>query len=259
MQSILDEIKGLSEKGVREVVLTGIEIASYGKDLGNARLIDLIEEIEKTGYIKQLRLGSITPEVLTENFILRLKNISSLAPQLHISLQSGSDSVLKNMKRRYNTEKVGKALSLLRLHIPNIMFTCDVIAGFPMESEENFLETLSFMERARFLYAHIFAYSKRDNTPAAAYDGQIDESVKRDRCKKLADLQRRVTDDILQTIVDKGDEMNAIFETFENGLLSGHTDSFIEVRAEGDDAWRGQIRPIIPLSHKNGVLFCKIK
>ncbi|MBQ5800898.1 MAG: tRNA (N(6)-L-threonylcarbamoyladenosine(37)-C(2))-methylthiotransferase MtaB [Clostridia bacterium] len=259
MQSILDEIKGLSEKGVKEVVLTGIEIASYGKDLGNARLIDLIEEIERTGYIKQLRLGSITPEVLTEDFILRLKNISSLAPQLHISLQSGSDSVLKNMKRRYNTEKVGKALSLLRLHIPNIMFTCDVIAGFPMESEENFLETLSFMERARFLYAHIFAYSKRDNTPAADYDGQIDESVKRERCKKLADLQRRVTDDILQTIVDKGDEMNAIFETFENGLLSGHTDSFIEVRAEGNDAWRGQIRPIIPLSHKNGVLFCKIK
>lgn len=259
MRAIIDEIKALSEKGIKEIVLTGIEIASYGKDLGELRLIDLIEEIEKERLVEQLRLGSITPEILTEVFVLRLKRISCLAPHLHISLQSGSDSVLKNMKRRYNTEKVKKAMSLLREHIPNIMFTCDVIAGFPMESEENFRETLSFMEDARFLYAHIFAYSKRDNTPAADYGGQIDEAIKKDRCKRLATLQKRVTDGILQTIVDRGEELDAILETYENGVLSGHTASFIEIRAEGTDALRGQICPIIPLSHKNGALFCRIK
>ncbi len=259
MQAVIDEIKVLAEKGVKEVVLTGIEIASYGKDLGTARLIDLIEEIERSGLVEQLRLGSITPEILTEDFILRLKKVSCLAPHLHISLQSGSDGVLRNMKRRYNTERVAKAMALLREHVPNIMFTCDVIAGFPMESEENFEETLSFMEKARFLYAHIFAYSKRENTPAACYDGQIDESIKKERCKKLANLQKRVTDDILQTIVDKQEELNAIFETHGDGILCGHTSSFIEVRAEGSEALRGQICPVIPLSQKNGVLYCKIK
>ena len=150
------------------------------------------------------------------------------------------------------------ALSLLREHIPNIMFTCDVIVGFPMESEEDFFETLSFMEKAKFLYAHIFSYSKRDNTPAALYDGQIEEEEKRRRLKLVSEHQKKITDEILQTIVCKGESLNAIFETCEEETLSGHTESFIEIRASGDDSLRGQARPVLPVCAENGTLFCAI-
>ena len=258
MPDILEEIKALSKKGTKEIVLTGIEIASYGKDLGKVRLIDLLEEIERAGIAERIRLGSITPEILTEDSILRLKNISCLAPHLHISMQSGSDTILRAMKRRYNVKMAERSLSLLRTHIPDIMFTCDMIAGFPGETEENHNETASFMKRAEFLNAHVFTYSKRDNTPAAYYDGQLEESVKHERCLALTALQKEITDGILKRLTKEKKEMSAILETLDGNMITGHTASFVEIKAECTEDLRGQMRPVLPISHENGVLFCKI-
>ncbi len=257
-ETILEEIKTLASKGIKEVVLTGIEIASYGKDLGGIRLIDLLEKIEEEKFGVRIRLGSITPEILTDDFILRLKKISCLMPHLHISLQSGSDSVLRNMKRRYNTKQVKSSLSLLRENIPDVMFTCDVIVGFPMETEESFRETVDFMKDAKFLFAHIFSYSKRENTPAATYGGQLEEGEKRRRNRVLAKAQSEITEDLLQAIVCKGAPLDALFETCEDGVLTGHTNSFIEIRAKGDASLKGEIRSVTPLSYKNGILYCSI-
>lgn len=258
MPDILEEIKALSEKGTKEIVLTGIEIASYGKDLGKERLIELLEAIEREGCAERIRLGSITPEILTEDFILRLKKISCLAPHLHISMQSGSDDILRAMKRRYNVKMAERSLSLLREHIPDIMFTCDMIAGFPGETEENHNETAGFMKRIGFLDAHVFTYSKRENTPAAYYDGQLEEGVKHERCLALTALQKEIKDGILKRLTEEKKEMSAIFETLDKNIITGHTASFVEIKAECTEDLRGQIRPVLPLSYENGILFCKI-
>ena len=255
---ILEEIRALSEKGTKEIVLTGIEIASYGKDLGRHRLIDLLEAIEKDGSAERLRLGSITPELLTEEFILRLKSISCLVPHLHISMQSGSDAILRAMKRRYNVKMAESALSLLRRHIPDIMFTCDMIAGFPGESEENHRESADFMRRAQFLDAHVFTYSKRENTPAAYYDGQLDEQTKHERCLSLCALQNEIKNGILKRLTEEKKVMSALFETLDKNIITGHTDSFVEIKAECNSDLRGQICPVLPVSIENGVLLCKI-
>ena len=166
-QDVLEEVRGLTEGGCREIVLTGIETASYGKDLDGYSLVDLLEAIDAIPGIGRIRLGSLDPSLIKPAFVSRIAKLRSLAPHFHLSMQSGSDHVLALMKRKYNTRMALGAIALLREAMPHVQFTTDMIVGFPQESDEDFAQTLAFAKEARFLMIHVFPYSKRSGTPAA--------------------------------------------------------------------------------------------
>jgi threonylcarbamoyladenosine tRNA methylthiotransferase MtaB len=257
--SVIEELCYLAERGVREAVLTGIEIASYGRDLGCVTLIELLERIDALHLPLRIRLGSLTPELLREEFVLRLSRLSCITPHFHVSLQSGCDRTLAAMKGRYNTDMVRRSLLRMRELIPHVTFTADIIVGFPDESEEDFCESCRFVEEAKFLDMHIFAYSRRKNTPAATYKNQIPEAVKRERSHRMHELQRRITDELLCRIVERGESLCVLFETNEDGVWSGHTDTYVEACCEFSGDLQAQIRELIPTQVRDGRIFGKIK
>lgn len=252
---VLDEVKGLIAGGTREIVLTGIEIASYGADLDGFRLIDLLELLDRECTGVRFRLGSITPEVMREEFVLRLSRLSCIVPHFHISMQSGSDAVLRGMKRRYNAKQALDALDRLRAAIPDVRFTTDMMTGFPGEGEREFAETLAFTERAAFLDMHIFAYSRRKNTPAATYPDQVPEEVKRERSAALIALASRLRDENLHDLIAKGKPLSVLFETREGEEMIGHSAEFAEVHAVTDEALHGEIRSVLPTHTRDGILY----
>lgn len=255
---IIKEVKRLCEGGTREVVLTGIETASYGRDLDGYRLIDLLEEVDRLP-IERMRLGSLTPEVLTDDFIARASRLDKLMPHFHLSLQSGSDEVLRLMRRRYTAKGAMQAIERLRASIPNLQLSADIIVGFPGESKENFAQTMAFAEKANFLHMHIFPYSKRKGTPAATFPGQVSPEEKKERNRELSALGERLSEGILQRAVEEAAPLPVLFESCEGGLFSGHTDSFLSVLAEGKSDPRGTIRFVIPTGMRDGFLIGKIK
>ncbi len=255
---IVKEVKRLCEGGTREVVLTGIETASYGRDLEGYRLIDLMEEVDRLP-IERLRLGSLTPEVLTDEFILRAARLTKLMPHFHLSLQSGSNEVLRLMRRRYTADFAMRAIEKLRAAIPNVQISADIIVGFPCESKQNFAETVAFAERANFLHMHIFPYSKRRGTPAASFSGQVPPEEKKERAAALSSLGERLTAGILREALDRGTPIPVLFEGREGGFFSGHADSFLSVLAEGEGDPRGTVCPVIPERVEGGYLIGKIK
>ncbi len=229
-EQVIEEVRRLTDGGCREVVLTGIETASYGRDLENCDLGDLLYEIDKIEGIGRVRLGSLDPSLFKPRFIEKISGLRSLAPHFHISLQSGSDEVLRLMKRKYNSTMALTAMENIRQAIPSVMFTTDIIVGFPRESEQNFRETEQFIEQARFLSAHIFPYSKREGTVAAAMDGQISESIKKQRSASLIARQSNIKSKILADVISQAPIKKVLFETYSNGYAIGHTDNFLEVR-----------------------------
>ncbi len=224
---ILCEVKRLTEGGCREIVLTGIETASFGKDLDGYTLADLLCEIDRIDGIGRIRLGSLDPSLMKQSFVDRIAGLHSLAPHFHLSMQSGSDKILALMKRKYNTRMALEGMERLRRAIPNVQFTTDMIVGFPQESEEDFAQTVRFAEQARFLMIHVFPYSQRAGTVAAKMDGQIPTEIKRRRAASLIERAERIRADILRNTV--GSEQDVLFETYETGIAHGHTPSFIEV------------------------------
>jgi threonylcarbamoyladenosine tRNA methylthiotransferase MtaB len=230
---VLAELCALARGGCREVVLTGIETASYGIDLGSYRLADLLCDADKLlGGDVRIRLGSLDPSLIKPAFVEKIAALPSVAPHFHLSMQSGSDSVLAAMKRKYNTKMALAGMELLRSAIPDVQFTTDLIVGFPGETDESFAETLDFVERAKFLSAHVFAYSKRKGTPAAERRDQVSELVKKERSAALIAACRRIGGGILESLV--GHSYPVLFETDSNGVSVGHTPSFIEVRVKSD-------------------------
>ena len=173
-------------------------------------------------------------------------------------MQSGSDSVLRNMKRRYNTRMAYENIERLRDTVEGAQFTTDMMVGFPNESEEDFLATVDFVKKARFLDVHVFAYSRREGTPAAEYDGQIPEDVKRRRSAYLIDVKNRQRDEILTETVKAGKPLRAILESYRNGRYTAHSDSFIELSVEADRGMNGEYVWVGPLASENGVISCKI-
>ena len=201
-EEVIAEVEGLYRSGTREVVLTGIETASYGVDFKNGyRLGDLLAELDARGSAQRIRLGSLTPELMSESFVEKIKALDILVPHFHLSMQSGSDGVLRRMKRRYNIQMAKDALARLRRAIDGVEFTTDLMVGFPGESEEEFEETLAFVKEARFLDIHVFAYSRRPGTPAECYDGQIDEQTKHERSRRLITLKNEIRDEILDALL----------------------------------------------------------
>ena len=229
---VLEEVRGLTEGGCREIVLTGIETASYGKDLGGYRLIDLLEEIDRIPNIGRIRLGSLDPSLIKEPFVSRLAGLRSLTPHFHLSMQSGSDHVLALMKRKYNTRMALRAMELLREAMPTVQFTTDMIVGFPGETEDDFQKSLQIVRDAGFLMVHVFPYSRRQGTPAAAMSGQIAESIKHERVAILSEKAASIRSSILDRMI--GTEVEVLFEGYANGIAKGHTPNFVEVACPVD-------------------------
>ena len=241
-EDVISEVKALAVGGCREVVLTGIETASYGKDLEGCNLADLLSEVDKIEELDRVRLGSLDPSLMNEGFVARISALGSLTPHFHLSLQSGSDRVLALMKRKYNSKMAMAVIERIRAAIPDVQFTTDIIVGFPGETEADFLDTVDFVKRARFLSAHIFQYSRRKGTPAATMPDQVPEPVKADRSARLIALQRQITEDVLA--LEVGREYNVLFETQAKDYATGHTPSFIEVRVRSDRSLCGEIHRV---------------
>ena len=233
-QDVLDEVRTLTENGCREVVLTGIETASWGRDLVDASLGDLLEKVNAIEGIGRIRLGSLDPSLMRKALVDKLAGLDSLTPHFHLSVQSGSDQVLHRMKRKYNRTQALEAIERLRQAIPGVQLTTDIIVGFPGESEEDFEQTLDLARRARFLMIHVFPYSPRAGTPAAEMPDQIPQHVKKERVRILRALSNDIRRELLQQIIDQDPVKQVLFETFREGVATGHTPEFIEVRVPSD-------------------------
>ncbi len=242
-EDVISEVKALIAGGCREVVLTGIETASYGKDLEGCSLVDLLIATDKLDGIGRVRLGSLDPSLMNERFVENIASLSSLTPHFHISLQSGSSSVLARMKRKYNAKMAMDVIERLRRAIPDLQLTTDIIVGFPGETDEEFEDTVEFVRRAKFLSTHIFQYSKRRGTIAAEMPDQVSESVKAERSARLIALQNEIRAEILKEQIGK--EYNVLFETHSGGFCTGHTDSFIEIAVKSDKPMPAEIRKIL--------------
>ena len=233
-KSILSEIQKIAEEGIKEVVITGIHIASYGKDFDdNYRLIDLLEDINKIDGIERIRLGSIEPTLITNEFMERLTKLNKICHHFHLSLQSGCDSTLKRMNRIYTTNQFRNIVELIRKNYKDVILTTDIIVGFPEETDEEFNETYKFLEEIKFYKMHIFKYSPRKGTPAARNKNQIDGNVKEERSNKLIELSNKNEEEYDKKYIGK--EVQVLFEEEKKGLYKGHTQNYILVYCKSDE------------------------
>lgn len=256
---VISEVEGLYKNGTLEVVLTGIETGSYGADFEEKyNLADLILELDRRGSCGRIRLGSMAPELLTADFIEKIADTKIMVPHFHISMQSGSSKVLRDMKRRYNRDMALKNIAKIREKMPKVMLTADLMVGFPGESEEDFLDTMRFVSEAGLLDAHVFAYSKREGTPAATYENQIPENIKKERSARLMAECVRVRDEILSGVVADGKPLSCILETWDKGEYTSHSDSYIEVVVKGDKGLNGKMVLVKPTHHENGKIYGEI-
>ena len=225
-ESIISEIEKIAKEGIKEVVITGIHIASYGKDFKNEyKLIDLLEEINKIEGIERIRLGSIEPLMITEEFMKRLVKLPKICHHFHLSLQSGCDETLKRMNRRYTTEEFKHIVNLLRENYQDVNLTTDVIVGFPGETEEEFNKTYEFLKEIKFYKMHIFKFSPREGTKAAVMKNQIDGNIKEERSQKLIELSDKNEKEYNETYVGK--EVEILWEEEKDGVYKGHTKNYV--------------------------------
>ncbi len=257
-EEVINEVRVMTERGCREVVLTGIETASYGKDRSDTELISLLEQVDKIQGIGRVRLGSLDPSLIRPDFAKRIAALPSLAPHFHLSLQSGSSRILALMKRKYNAEQAMRAMELLRAELPHVQFTTDVIVGFPGETEEDFLQTVEFCKKARFLMVHIFPYSPRKGTPAATMPDQIPETIKARRLHELEAAVAEIRRSILEETVAAGEPIEILFETYANGMAYGHSASFMEFAVPSDCSLHGTFRTVLPQSTDGKLCFGKL-
>lgn len=256
---VIREVEALAKSGIREVVLTGIEVAAYGKDFGeDFGLCELLFELDRRHSCGRIRLGSLAPELIGESFANAVSGLSILVPHFHVSLQSGSDSVLAAMKRRYNSSRALENIKRLKSLIPDAEFTADIMVGFPTESEDDFEQTKAFVKKAELLDAHVFTFSRRKGTPAYDMVGQIPEDVKRDRTRRMIAAKNEVRDATLDRIVNSGRLLPSIFESLDGDVYIAHADTFAEVRCTSNHDVRGKLLYVKPMSHKDGVIYGEI-
>ena len=250
---VIDEVKKLTAGGCREIVLTGIETGSYGRDIGSS-LAELLEAVDKIEGVGRIRLGSLDPSIMKKDFVERIARLNSLAHHFHISMQSGSNATLRAMKRKYNAEMAMESIKAIRNAMPDVCFTTDIIVGFPGESEENFLETEAFAREAGFLMMHVFPYSKRSGTPAAEMSGQLDNSVKKSRVARLGAVGKEIRKGLLDRALERSDAVEVLFEDYKDGYAYGHTDNFFEVRVKSDRPLRSEFHKVRFISHDGETL-----
>lgn len=225
-ENIIEEIERIAQKGMKEVVITGIHIASYGKDFKETYgLIDLLEEINRIEGIQRIRLGSIEPLLITENFIKRLLKLEKICHHFHLSVQSGCDDTLKRMNRKYTITELKEIIKILRNAYKDVILTTDIIVGFPKESQEEFDRTYQFLQEIKFYKMHIFKYSPRKGTKAQQMRGQIEGKIKEDRSQKLIKLSQKNQKEYHEKYLGKVVEV--LWEEEKNGYYYGHTKNYI--------------------------------
>jgi len=248
----------LKEAGFREIVITGIEIASWGADLPERpTLATLLEAVSAAAGRMRIRLGSLEPRIITEEFCQRLQKLSNLCPQFHLSLQSGSDGVLSRMKRKYDTARYLESVTLLNRFFPDCAVTTDLIVGFPGETEEEFQETLAFIQKCRFADMHIFPYSRRPGTPADKMPGQHPNAVKEDRSHRAIAVAAEMSKAYREGFL--GQPLEVLFEEPEGAFFTGHTPNYIKVYMKGENL-HNQVRTVQAVAlHADGLLCEEIK
>ena len=242
-ESVIKEITDVAKEGIKEVVITGIHIASYGKDFNTEyRLIDLLEEIQKVDGIQRIRLGSLEPTLITEEFVTRLKKLSKICDHFHLSLQSGCDETLKRMNRKDTTDQFRHVVKLLREAYPEVHLTTDVIVGFPGETEEEFNKTYEFLKEIKFYKMHVFKYSPRRGTVAAKMPNQIDGNIKEERSNKLIELSDENEKEYNQKYIGK--EVEVLLEEREGEYLKGHTTNYMVVKMKTNENLENTIQKV---------------
>lgn len=253
LEVAMAQAKELAARGYREIVLTGIEIAGWGQDQpGKPELALLVEEICKAVPDLRIRLGSLEPRVVTEDFCRRLSVFPNLCPQFHLSMQSGSDTVLSRMKRKYDTARYYQSVALLRKFFPECAVTTDMIVAFPGETEEEFAESLAFIRKCAFADMHIFPYSRRPGTPADKMPGQHNNATKEARSRAAIALAEEMSRAYREDFV--GRTLEVLFEEREGEFYTGHAPNYIKVYARGENL-HNEIRTVTVLEiYRDGVL-----
>ena len=256
-ESIIKEITQIAQNGIKEVVITGIHVASYGRDFGNENgLIELLEKINEIEGIKRIRLGSLEPKIITEEFMQRLSKLEKICHHFHLSLQSGCDETLKRMNRKYTTVEIKEIIERLRRYYNDVMLTTDIIVGFPGETEEEFETTYQFLKEVKLYKMHVFQYSPRKGTKAAVMPNQVDGNIKEERSKKLIELsnenQKKYNEELI------GKEVEVLFEDkeIEDGktYFRGHTQNYILLKYRTDENLENTLK-IIKVEQNGPVLF----
>lgn len=243
LESIISEIQEIAKNGIQEVVITGIHIASYGRDFGNDNgLIELLEEINKIAGIKRIRLGSLEPKIITEEFMQRLVKLEKICHHFHLSLQSGCDETLKRMNRKYTTDEVLHIVELLRKKYNDVMLTTDIIVGFPGETEEEFNDTYKFLEKIKLYKMHVFQYSPRKGTRASIMPNQIMANVKEQRSKKLIEMSNKNQEEYNNKYI--GQKVEVLFEDRVGNYYRGHTQNYILVKVKTDEELENYIKEV---------------
>lgn len=239
-QEVLAEVKRLADNGFKEVVLTGIHVASYGKDRRDTSLLEILRQVHEVEGIERIRFSSIEPNVVTEEFAKAISELPKVCDHFHLSLQSGCDKTLKEMNRKYDTEKYRQAAATLRKYLPHVALTTDIIVGFPGETEEDFQASYDFAKEIGFAKIHVFPYSPKRGTPAAARKDQLPNAVKSERSHKLIALSDQMAADFLREYV--GQDVAVLYERMvEDGIYEGHTTNYIKVRGRSEKDLTNQI------------------
>ena len=232
-ENVLREVENLAKQGIKEIVLTGIHIASFGKDFEEEyKLIDLLEDLNKIDGIERIRLGSLEPTIITDEFVKRLSKLEKVCNHFHLSLQSGCNETLKRMNRKYTTEEFKQVTERLRKYFKDVNLTTDIIVGFPGETEEEFNTTYKYLESIAFYKMHVFKYSKRDGTVAAKMPNQVDGNIAEERSKKLIELSERNMKLYNEKYIGKVVEV--LFEEKQGDFWIGHTRNYMVVKVNLD-------------------------
>jgi len=250
LDSAVNEARELAARGYKEVVIAGIHVESYGKDIESAGLPELLQKLHDIDGIKRLRMSSVEPALVTPEFIALMHLLSKLAQHLHLSLQSGCDKTLAAMNRRYTTEIYATAVTELRKHFPDIAITTDIIVGFPGETDEDFANSLEFVRQQRFSRLHVFQYSPKSGTVAADMPNQVSSAVKAERAQQMIALGEQLANDFAAQFISK--TLDVLYESVVDGnIYEGYSGNYITVRAESSHDIRNTLIPS-QISHTDG-------
>ncbi len=260
IKEVIEEIDLLVNKGYKEIVLAGIEVASYGEDIGDTRLVHVLEQASRINGLKRIRLSSMYPTVVDEEFVDKIKDLKQVCNHLHLSLQSGCTDTLKRMNRRYTTEEYKQSINLLKENIPDIAVTTDVIVGFPGETDEEFEATYNFVKEMEFNKIHVFKYSKRSGTKAEEMANQVDEQIKNQRSYRLIKLGEELEQKYLSKYI--GRELEVLFEgkvKRKKDIYTGHTMNYMKVEVESAEELTNEIKSVTIERVEKDYLIGKLK
>ncbi len=254
---VIEEIQGLVKKGYCEFVITGIHLASYGKERGEYELTCLLEKISQIKGVERIRLGSLEPTYITEETAQRLSKIKELCPHFHLSMQSGCDKTLKQMNRKYTSQRYFESVELLRKYFDNPAITTDILTGFPDENEKDFEIGAQFVQKVGFAQAHIFPYSVREGTAAASFENQVPESEKIRRSKILSEITQKSRQEFLQNQIGKSHKV--LFERKKGQFFEGYAENYVPVYVKSDKDLTNVIESVYIENVKDGICYGKIK